>query len=90
VVEEIKKNKIDEMCLIGDRSFKTLADLLEVENLMIIGQLVTLAAMLRKETRGAHNREDWPEMDESWSQNIFLQLENNQTTVKIQPILQTE
>lgn len=88
LLDKIKENKIGNLCL-GERSFKTLAKLLEVENLLIIGRLVTLAAMQRTETRGAHYREDYPELDESWSKNIVLQLENEQTTVKTKPILQT-
>jgi len=89
MLDKIKENRIDNLCLVGERLFKTLAKLLEVENLLIIGRLVTLAAMLRTETRGAHNREDYPELDESWSKNIVLQLENEQTTVKTKPIVRT-
>lgn len=89
MLDKIKENRIDNLCLVGEQSFKMLAKLLEVENLLIIGRLVTLAAMLRTETRGAHNREDYPELDESWSKNIVFQLENEQTIVKTKPILRT-
>lgn len=89
MLDKIKENRIDNLCLVGEQSFKTLAKFLEVENLLIIGRLVTLAAMLRTETRGAHNREDYPELDESWSKNIVLQLENEQTMVKTKPIVRT-
>jgi len=76
MLDKIKENKIGNLCLVGERSFKMLAKLLEVENLLIIGRLITLAGMLRTETRGAHHREDYPELDESWSKKIVLQLEN--------------
>jgi len=82
MLDEIKENKITKLCLVGKRSFRALAELLEVENLLVIGRLVTLAAMMRTETRGAHNREDYPELDENWSKNIVLQLENKQAIVK--------
>ena len=62
MLDEIKENKIGNLCLAGKRSFKKLAKLLEVENLVITGKLVTLGAMRRKETRGAHYREDYPSM----------------------------
>ena len=90
MLNEIKENKIGNLCLTGERSFKKLAKLLEVENLVIVGELVILGAMRRKETRGAHNREDYPELDDSWSKNIVLQLENKQATVKTKPIVRTE
>jgi fumarate reductase (CoM/CoB) subunit A len=86
VLDEIKEKKIGNLCLTGERSFRELAGLLEVENLLTVGHLVTLAATLRRETRGAHNREDYPESDESWAKNILLQLENEQITVTMRPI----
>jgi len=59
---------------------------LEVENLLMVGCLVTKAAMLRKETRGAHNREDYPELDEAWARNIVLQWDKGKTRVEMKPI----
>lgn len=84
-IENIKKNKLDKLCLVGERSLKTVSALLEVENLVMIGELVTSAARLRTETRGAHNREDYPELDEGWSRNIVFHLENGKNSVKMSP-----
>ena len=89
VLGEIKEKKIANLRLVGDRSFRMLAKLLEVENLLIVGHLVTLAARLRTETRGAHNREDYPQLDESWSKNIVLQLEKGETIAKMKHVEQT-
>jgi len=88
--DKTKENKIGNLCLVGERSFKTLAKLLEVVNLLMIGRFVTLAARMRTETRGAHRREDYPELDEGWSKNIVFQLENKQITVKTKPVMQTK
>ena len=90
VFDKIKENKISNLCLEDERSIRRVAGILEVGNLLIIGQLVTLAATLRRETRGEHNREDYPELDERWSKNIVLQLEGKQTTVKMNPVVQAE
>ncbi|MBU2027033.1 MAG: hypothetical protein KJ814_05360, partial [Proteobacteria bacterium] len=69
-----------------ERSFQLLSRLLEVENTLLIGELVTLAATMRKETRGAHNREDYPQTDEEWSKNIVFQLRDGKTIVKTKPV----
>jgi len=84
-IKNLRKDKVAKLCLVGERSLKTLAGLLEVENSAMIGELVTWAARLRTETRGAHNREDYPELDESWSRNIVFQLENGETMMKMKP-----
>lgn len=86
MLERIKEGEIGTLCIRGERSFKTLAELLEVENLLMVGCLVTKAAMLRKETRGAHNREDYPELDEAWARNIVLQWDKGKTRAKMKPI----
>lgn len=90
LLDTVKEKKIGKMSLTGERSFKMVANILEVENLLIIGRLVTLAAMMRTETRGAHNREDYPELDENWSKNIILQSENERTLVKTKPVIRID
>ncbi len=87
VLDTVKEKKVGNLCLQGEPSFVKLARLLEVENFLVIGQLITLAATLRTETRGAHNREDYPEVDEKWSKNIILQLENDQIKINTTPIV---
>jgi fumarate reductase (CoM/CoB) subunit A len=90
LLDKMEKTKIGNLCLGGERSLKLLAPVGEVENLLLVGRLITLAAMLRTETRGAHNREDYPEFDESWSKNIVLALENEQTSVKMKAVVQED
>jgi succinate dehydrogenase/fumarate reductase flavoprotein subunit len=90
MLDRINEEKIGNLCMRGERSFEMLAQLLEVENLLMVGCLVTKAAMLRRETRGAHNREDYPELDEAWAKNIVLQLENGQMTVKMRPMVSND
>ena len=85
-IENIKRDKLDKLCVVGERSFKALAKLLEVENLVMIGELVTSAARLRTETRGSHNREDYPGLDETWSRNIVFQLKKGKATIRMNPV----
>lgn len=60
VLDRIEKDKVSRLYLGGEQSFEKLSKLLEVENLVIVGKLVTSSAMRRKEPCGAHYREDYP------------------------------
>ena len=41
---------------------------LDLNNMLDISEVVTKAALLRKESRGAHTREDYPNSEEEWGQ----------------------
>ena len=44
----------------------------ELSNLILTGQLVTEAALLREESRGAHFRSDFPQSSSPWQHHIIL------------------
>jgi L-aspartate oxidase len=44
----------------------------ELANLLLVGRLVTEAALLREESRGAHFRTDFPEPRDSWLRHIVF------------------
>jgi fumarate reductase (CoM/CoB) subunit A len=73
VMDEIGKNKIHSLRVAENRSFRELAGLFETLNIHTVGRLILEAALLRTESRGAHNREDYPETSEAWRKNIFFQ-----------------
>jgi succinate dehydrogenase/fumarate reductase flavoprotein subunit len=77
--------RAENICIVGKRSYKTLAKLLEVENFITIGPIIAGAAMMIRELRRAHNREDYPELDETWKKNIVIQLKNNHMTMETKP-----
>lgn len=39
---------------------------LDLRNLLLVSECVARAALLRRESRGGHTREDWPGMDRDW------------------------
>lgn len=46
---------------------------LEARNLALVGEMVAKAALLRRETRGCHRREDFPMTDqEHWQKHIGI------------------
>jgi succinate dehydrogenase / fumarate reductase, flavoprotein subunit len=51
-----------------------LVDWLDLRNMLLVAVSVTLPALARTESRGAHQREDHPGLDESWSVNQTIAL----------------
>jgi L-aspartate oxidase len=45
---------------------------LELSNLLLCARIVTEAALLRQESRGAHFRSDFPDTLDSWRHNIIF------------------
>jgi len=44
---------------------------LELENMLLVAELIVESALIRKESRGAHFRSDYPELDDKdWQKNI--------------------
>ncbi len=82
----VRSMKSDHLAVGKERSFRALSKLLEAENTLLISELVTLAATMRQESRGAHNREDYPQTDEEWSKNIVFQLSDGKMIVKTKPV----
>jgi fumarate reductase (CoM/CoB) subunit A len=48
-----------------------LQDALELENMILIAELVTRAALIREESRGAHYRADYPDRNDKWKKSII-------------------
>jgi succinate dehydrogenase/fumarate reductase flavoprotein subunit len=54
-------------------------DALEVKSMLVCARMIALSARLRKESRGAHLRLDYPDKDEvNWRKNIVLWKEDGQ------------
>ena len=45
----------------------------EVANLLTVARLVTAAATIRTESRGAHFRQDFPRVSRHWNQDLFFE-----------------
>jgi len=55
---------------------------LELENMLDVGQAMATAALERKETRGAHYRTDFPEIDPNWAINLLVWREGSEMRVE--------
>ncbi len=83
VMDEIGQKKLDRLCIAENRSFGEMARLFETRNIHTVGRLILQAALLRTESRGSHNREDYPEMSSEWRKNIVFQRKAGKIDVSI-------
>lgn len=95
VLNTLEKDTIPKLCVPrgGRKSqrYLRLREALETINILKCGQIVTTAALNRKESRGSHQRTDYPEIDnKSWLKNIVLWQERSRLKVRTEPVLATE
>jgi succinate dehydrogenase / fumarate reductase flavoprotein subunit len=55
-----------------------LVDWLDLRNMLLVAQSVTLPALARTESRGAHQREDHPGLDDNWCVNQLVAFSRGQ------------
>ncbi|MDA1099548.1 MAG: FAD-binding protein [Proteobacteria bacterium] len=51
-----------------------LADWFGLRNMLLVAKSIATAALARTESRGAHQREDFPGLDEAWTHNQVIRL----------------
>ena len=71
-IEELKIKSQDMKVPKGSGYNKNLLDALEIENMLTVASLVTQSALIRRESRGSHYREDYPKKDRRWDRSIVL------------------
>jgi succinate dehydrogenase/fumarate reductase flavoprotein subunit len=54
--------------------------------MLLVAEAVTQCALNRKESRGAHQREDFPAMDDAWVLNQVLAYRDGRWTVTQRPV----
>ena len=77
---------------LGDRPFGDAGsfdmqrlDWFDLRNMLTVARAVTQAALLRTESRGAHQREDFPEMLPQWRVNQVIRLRNRRLDITQAP-----
>jgi fumarate reductase (CoM/CoB) subunit A len=67
------KEMLEDMRVLNIISYNNdLLDALEITKMLDVAELVTKSAILRRESRGAHYREDFPETNEKWKKSIVF------------------
>ncbi len=60
---------------------------LEIEGMLDTSLAIVVSAILRKESRGAHFRKDYPKMEKKWEKNIVITKRNGKLHTKIVPVV---
>ena len=58
-----------------------LIDWLDLRNMLLVAQTVALPALARTESRGAHQREDHPGLDEAWQRNQIVAMSDGKLSI---------
>ncbi len=81
--------RFNNVCVEGNREFNPgWHTALDLSNLLTVSEAITLSALERKESRGAHFREDYPHKEDAFGNiNIFIQKDSDANMqVKSDPI----
>ncbi len=63
----------------------------DLRNMLVCAEAVARAALMRKESRGAHSRIDHPKYDEYWGEhNLVVRKEGDQMKVEPRPVVKTD
>ena len=79
-LQEIKKleNKIKKIGFFGNLVYNhNWMSYIDISNMVLVAKLVVESALIRKESRGAHYRDDYPKTDEKWKLNIVCKKLND-------------
>jgi len=88
-LEEIRKIRLDSKNVQakGPRPYnQSWADSLSVWNMILDCEALIMSAIMRKESRGAHTRSDYPKKDDAWLLNIIVRQKDGQMDLGTEPV----
>jgi succinate dehydrogenase/fumarate reductase flavoprotein subunit len=78
-IHTMRQNELDELSIAPEADFNTsVVEWFELRNGLLAAEAVATAALNRQESRGAHQRDDFPKADERFFANQRLTLEGGE------------
>jgi len=78
-IEEMRRRDLPRLRIGSERRFNVdLHDALELHAMLAAAEAVVRSALARRESRGAHQREDFPAPDEAFLQNQVVEMKTGQ------------
>lgn len=65
-------------------------DWFDLRTMLVIAEAVTLSAQARTESRGAHQREDFPGLDPAWELNQIVRLKDGELSLEHRAVIRQE
>jgi succinate dehydrogenase/fumarate reductase flavoprotein subunit len=89
-IKEIEKRDFVDLVISPERRFNLdLQDWFELRAMLTTAEAVVTAALARTESRGAHQRLDFPKSDPSCAKNQVLRLQDGRLTVHWAPVVRS-
>ncbi len=84
---ELGRMKTEDLPRAASETPKEVLEKIEVENGLLVAEMIIRSALVRRESRGAHYRKDFPVTDDRhWKGNIFLKKSEAEMTLTFQPL----
>lgn len=86
-LQELKRIKEEDLPRAAPAGPKETLEKIEAENALLVAEMIVGSARLRRESRGAHFRSDFPQMDDAqWKGNVFLKKSAGGMEVSFHPL----
>jgi succinate dehydrogenase/fumarate reductase flavoprotein subunit len=87
-IEEIRENLLPRLStrVKGKRFNREWVDALEAENMVDVAEMVLRSVLMREESRGLHEREDFPLADPKWLKHIIIKKVDGKMDFSTRPV----